>query len=128
MASVEKFEDLEAWQKARELANDLYRLSGQGDFSKDWALRDQMRRSAISILSNIAEGFERDGDAEFSRFLSIAKGSAGELRAQIHISGDQHYLACEDRQRLIAQVIEISNMISGLMRYLNRCKTNKGKS
>ena len=83
MAKIERFEDLEVWKLAFEIANDVYDLSSREPFSRDFALRDQMRRSAISVFSSIAEGFERDGNKEFINFLAIAKGSCGELRAQI---------------------------------------------
>ena len=81
MAKIEKFEDLKVWQKAREVNLHLYNLSNKGTFSKDFALRDQIRRASVSIVSNIAEGFERNGNKEFNQFLSIAKASAGEIRA-----------------------------------------------
>lgn len=83
MATVRGFENLDAWQLARKLANEIYASSSSGAFARDFVLRDQMRGAAISVLSNIAEGFERGGNAEFIQFLSIAKGSVGEARAQM---------------------------------------------
>ena len=83
MATFKRFEDIEAWQLAREFTAKIYRLSKVPPFSRDFALRDQMRRAAVSVMSNIAEGFERGGTKEFLHFLSIAKGSAGELEAQL---------------------------------------------
>ena len=83
MGKIEQFEDLKVWQKARLVNLCIYKLSNQGSFSKDFGLRDQMRRASISILSNIAEGFERNGNKEFNQFLSIAKASAGEIRSQL---------------------------------------------
>jgi len=82
MAKIEKFEDIEAWKKAREVAKEIYAISNEGLFARDFGLRDQIRRAAVSVMSNIAEGFERGGDVEFRRFLAIAKGSAGEVKAQ----------------------------------------------
>jgi four helix bundle protein len=79
MAKIERLEDIQAWQEARELAKRIYSLSSPGVWAKDFAWRDQIRRAAISVMSNIAEGFDRQGDAEFGRFLSIAKGSASEI-------------------------------------------------
>ena len=76
MATFQTFEDIEAWQKARELTKEVYRISKHGSFLKDFGLRDQIRRASVSVMSNIAEGFERDGSGEFSQFLSVAKGSA----------------------------------------------------
>jgi four helix bundle protein len=81
MARIERFEDIEAWQQARELTRAIYAVSNEGRFSRDFGLRDQIRRAAVSVMSNIAEGFERHGDTEFRRFLAIAKGSAGEVKA-----------------------------------------------
>ncbi len=83
MSRIEKFEDLEAWKLARSFANLIYNVSSVGNFARDFALRDQIRRASISIVSNIAEGFERGGDKEFTQFLFMAKGSCGEVRAQL---------------------------------------------
>ncbi|MGQ9677376.1 MAG: four helix bundle protein [Chloroflexota bacterium] len=88
MAGTKRFEDSEAWQKARELARAVYAMSSEGPFARDFGLRDQIRRSAVSVMSNIAEGFERGVDTEFRRFLAIAKGSAGEVRAQLYVTLD----------------------------------------
>ena len=89
MAKIEKFEDIQSWQKARTLTKEIYGVTLTGAFAKDFGLRDQIRRAAVSILSNIAEGFERGGDKEFLQFMAIAKGSAGELRAQLYVALDQ---------------------------------------
>ena len=86
MAKVKKFEEIQSWKKARSLTQEVYAETLTGPFSRDFGLRDQMRRAAVSILSNIAEGFERGGDKEFLQFLAIAKGSAGELRAQLYVA------------------------------------------
>jgi len=88
MAKIEKFEDIEAWKKARELAKEIYAISNEALFARDFGLRDQIRRAAVSVMSNIAEGFERGGDVEFRRFLAIAKGSAGEVKAQLYVALD----------------------------------------
>ena len=82
MSTIRRFEEIEAWQTARELTREIYSLSNRGGFSKDFGLRDQMRRAAVSVMSNIAEGFESRTTALFVEFLGRAKGSAGELRAQ----------------------------------------------
>ena len=82
MATIKRFEDIEAWKKARELTREVYRHSKVGPFSKDFGLRDQIRRAAVSVMSNIAEGFERGGNKEFMQFLAIAKGSVGEIESQ----------------------------------------------
>ncbi len=85
MATIERFEDIKAWQAARDLVSAVYRVSGRGKFEKDFGLRDQIRRASVSAMSNIAEGFERCSDREFHRFLYIAKGSAGEVRSQLFV-------------------------------------------
>lgn len=92
MASFERFEDIEGWKLARQVTNQVYELSSAGEFSRDFALVNQMRRASISIMSNIAEGFERDGNKEFLQFLSIAKGSCGEVRSQLYIAFDRKYV------------------------------------
>ena len=92
MATIRRFEDIEAWKAARRLTQKVYAVSKCGDFRKDFALRDQIRRASISITSNIAEGFERDGTKEFASFLSIAKGSAGEVRSQLYVALDEGYI------------------------------------
>lgn len=88
MAKIEKFEDIEAWKKACELAKEIYAISNEGPLARDFGLRDQIRRAAVSVMSNIAEGFERGGDVEFRRFLPIAKRSAGEVQAQLYVALD----------------------------------------
>lgn len=92
MFSFKSFEEIESWQKARELTRKVYTVSNQGAFTKDFGLRDQIRRASVSIMSNIAEGFERDGKGEFLQILAVAKGSSGEVRAQLYIALDQDYL------------------------------------
>ena len=89
---IKNFEDLEIWQTARRLAQEIYICSRSPKFSKDFALRDQMQRAAVSVMSNIAEGFERGGNQEFVQFLYIAKGSCGEVRSQLYVALDQDYV------------------------------------
>lgn len=118
MAIIKQFEDLEVWKLAFETADKVYDLTLVGPLKSDFALRDQIRRCAVSIFSNIAEGFERDGNREFINFLSIAKGSCGELRSQILFANKRGYITDEDLQSLTKHLIEISNQISGFQRYL----------
>ena len=120
MATFKTFEDIEAWQKSRILADKIYRLSREGDFSRDFKLRDQVNGAAGSIMDNIAEGFEREGTREFVQFLSIAKGSAGEVRSQLYRVLDHGYISQESFNELQEEVITISKQISGLMNYLKR--------
>ena len=120
MAKIQKFEEIIAWQKGRELTALIYGASGSGAFGKDFALRDQIRRAAISITSNIAEGFEGGGSKEFIQFLSIAKGSCGEVRSQLHLASDQGYLSKESYETLCDRCIEISRLIDGFLNYLRQ--------
>ena len=90
---VRTFEDLEIWKDARALTWEIYQLTRDSKFSNDFALRDQIRRAAVSIMSNIAEGFERGGNQEFIQFLYVAKASCGEVRSQLYVTLDQSYIA-----------------------------------
>jgi four helix bundle protein len=118
MGKISNFEDLVAWKKARELTNLIYQFTRSGLFERDFALRDQIRRAAISVQSNIAEGFERDGNREFIQFLANAKGSCGEVRCQLQIASDQNYLTSEQFSKAYPLAVETSKVISGLIRYL----------
>ncbi len=120
MANIERFEDLRAWKLARVLTNRIYDFSVVGEFSRDFGLRDQMRKAAVSIVSNIAEGFERDGDKEFVQFLFVAKGYCGELRSQLYIAHDRRYVTDEEFSELFGTTLEVSRMISGLIKYLRQ--------
>jgi four helix bundle protein len=99
MGTFKSFEEIEAWQKSRQLTGQIYEQSNKGLLSKDFGLRDQMRKACISMMSNVAEGFERSGTGEFLQFLAMAKGSAGEIRAQLYIALDQGYF---DKRPLIS--------------------------
>ena len=118
MAQINRFEDIEAWRKGRELARQIYQITSYESFSRDFGLRDQIRRAAVSILSNIAEGFERGGDREFRQFLSLAKGSTGELRAQLYVALDAGFVSQEQFEHLHALAVETGRLIAGFMRYL----------
>jgi four helix bundle protein len=124
---IKKFEDLESWKKARKLTNRVYEATAEGSFTRDFGSKNQIRRASISILSNIAEGFERGGDKEFLQFLAIAKGSCGEVRAQLYIAVDQGYLSQELFERLLNNADEIGRMISGLMKYLSKSELKGSK-
>lgn len=127
MARVEGFEDLEAWKLAREITRLVYRASSVEPFSKDFALKNQIRRASISILSNIAEGFERNGDKEFIQFLTIAKGSCGEVRAQLYVAADQNYVDEHSFNLLQSKLNETSRMLSGLIKYLQASELKGSK-
>ena len=116
--SVTRFEDLECWKKAKALAVELYQISNNGEFGKDFGFKDQVRRAAVSIASNIAEGKERETVAEFIRYLFIAKGSAGELKTQVLIAADIGYVSPERAQDLRVQVETLSAMLGALIKKL----------
>lgn len=120
MAKIERFEDLTSWQKARELNRLVYQISRSAAFAKDFGLRDQIRRASVSILSNIAEGFERGGDKEFIQFLSNAKGSCGEVRAQLYAALDESYITQPEFDALSGLCVDVSRLIAGMMAYLRR--------
>ena len=127
--TIKRFEDIDAWKKSRESTRLVYEMSSQGDFARDFGLRDQIRRAAVSAMSNIAEGFERGGDKEFIQFLSIAKGSCGEVRAQLYVALDQGYIS-EPQFRVARDAFEeAGRMIAGFMRYLqgSQLRGNKFK-
>ena len=125
MTIIKRFEDLDVWRKARILSKELYDKTRTGNLSRDYSLKDQIKRSSGSIMDNIAEGFERNGIKEFRQFLSIAKGSTGELKSQLYRSLDQDYIKHPEFTHLYNRTDEISKMISGLMKYLN-VSTKKG--
>ena len=118
MATFRSFEEIDAWQKGRELAKAVYEITERGLFSKDFGLKDQIRRASVSIMSNIAEGFERDGTKEFIQFLSIAKGSTGEVKSQLYVAFDQGYLTQREFDTITGLAEEAGRMIAGLMTYL----------
>jgi four helix bundle protein len=109
-----RFEDLLVWQKARDLTRAIYELTSAPPFNRDFALRDQLRRAAVSVMSNIAEGYEREGDSEFGHFLSIAKGSCGEVRSQLYVARDQGYIEAAPCERVLERAAEVSRMLHGL--------------
>ncbi len=117
---VEKFEDLIAWQKARKLTRQIYEVTSQGRFANDYGLKDQIRRAAVSSMSNMAEGFERGGLVEFQRFLAIAKGSCAELRTQLYVALDVGYLDVNSFEVLMSQAKEVGRIIGGLRASVDR--------
>jgi four helix bundle protein len=120
MATIKTFEEIESWKEARILCKEIYRATESEAFKRDYSLKDQIRRSASSILLNIAEGFERDGNKEFINFLSIAKGSAGELRATLYIALDLGYIDQARFEELQIKAVTVSKLISSFINYLKK--------
>ncbi|MDX2049425.1 MAG: four helix bundle protein [Chitinophagaceae bacterium] len=120
MATITRFEDLEIWQEARRLSLLMFELTKNEFFARDFKFRDQVRSSAGSVMDNIAEGFERSGRNEFVQFLSISKGSAGEIRSQLYRATDQKYIAADEANELIDKYKNLASQISGFIGYLNK--------
>ncbi len=125
---AERFEELEVWKAARDLVNRIYSLTRANAFGKDRRLVDQMRGAAVSIMSNIAEGFERGSDAEFAQFLYIAKGSSGELRSQLYVSLDQSFTSPEEFNGASELCRSVSQQLSGFIKYLKGSATRRSRS
>jgi four helix bundle protein len=115
VSKFETFEDIIAWQKGRVLTNDVYAIFRA---NRDYAFRDQIQRAAVSVMNNIAEGFERKGNKEFVKFLYIAKGSCGEVRSMLYLGVDLNYIDKKEFDNLYNQALEISKMLSGLIKTL----------
>jgi four helix bundle protein len=120
MATIERFEDIEAWQLGRELKRLVYRTSKTGEFAKDFALKDQIRDAAISITANIAEGFEREGNREFIQFLSTSKGSCGEMKDHLYTALDERYVTQQQFDELYRKATDTGRKIGAFMNYLKR--------
>jgi len=118
LAKIERFEEIKAWQLAKDLVTTVYRSSENGRFAKDYSLRDQIRRAAVSVMSNIAEGFERGLDKDFQRFLYMAKGSAGEVRSHLFVGKELGYLTTEEFTVLRGKAEDVSKSLSGFITYL----------
>lgn len=120
MATITQFEDLEIWQEARKLAKEVFILSKETDLKTDFRFKEQIKASSGSVMDNIAEGFERDGNLEFRQFLSIAKGSAGETRSQIYRLYDCEYISEEQFKDLKNKFEKLSGKIKNFITYLNK--------
>ena len=118
MESFKNFEEIVAWQKARILTKEIYTISNKGKFDKDFSLKDQIRRSSVSVMANIAEGYDRRGDKEFVRFLNISKGSLAEVKSHLFVAFDVNYLNEEELKGLIENIDEIGKLLNGLIKYL----------
>ncbi|HKG24483.1 MAG TPA: four helix bundle protein [Thermomicrobiales bacterium] len=120
MAKVERFEELVAWQKGRRLVRDLYHVTRRGDFARDRDLVSQIRRAAVSVMSNVAEGFERGGRSEFEHFLSTAKSSCGEVRSLLYVAFDAEYIDESTFLRFRANADEVGRIVGGLRAAVER--------
>ena len=119
---IEKFEDLDSWKKAKELANVVYDLTGQKEFRRDLHLCGQMRDASGSVMHNIAEGFDAGSDAEFIRFLKISRRSASEVQSQLYLALDRKYITTNQLQTAYNKGTEVKRLINGLIAYLRQNK------
>lgn len=122
MARIERFEDVRAWQMARELTNLIYDVTEAGIFARDFGLRDQIQRASASIMHNIAEGFDAGADTEFIPFLKYARRSASEVQSQLYLALDRKYISTQQFQDLYDRATEIKKSINALIAYLRKSK------
>jgi len=118
--AIRRFEDIQAWKKARELTNAVYQLSNESNFSKDFRFRDQIRAAAVSVMANIAEGYDTDSDADFIRFLSYARRSVTEVQSHLYVALDQKYITQQQFDELFQLATSTRKLISGFVRYLRQ--------
>ena len=117
---IKDFKELDCWIKSRELVNVIYKVTHNDRFSRDFGLKDQIRRAAVSVMSNIAEGFGTSSDADFARYLSISVRSAYEVESQLFIALDQNYITSDEFDRLVLLLEATTSLTKGLIRYLRR--------
>ena len=120
MPTIQRFEDLAVWQQAREVTKNIYQLTNQGEFARDFGLKDQIRRSSVSIMANIAEGFVRRTDRDFLNFLNISRSSAAEVKSHLYVALDQGYLDDQKFCELFEDLESVSRMIYGLVKHLKK--------
>lgn len=117
---IEKFEDIKAWQEARRLVKSIYLLANHGTFQKHFGLRDQIQRDSVSIMANIAEGFDSKSKLEFIHFLTFARRSASEVQSHLYVALDQNYITTQQLEQSYAKATEVKNLIGGFIRYLHK--------
>ena len=127
MAGVKRFEDLVAWQRAREMNREIYLITRAGEFARDFSFVNQIRRASVSILSNIAEGFERSGSGEFHQFLVVAKASCGEVRSDLYVALDIGYLSEPDFQRLSGMAENLGRILGALRAAVQKRRDGRKK-
>jgi four helix bundle protein len=120
MGSIKRFEEIIAWQKARVLVNEVYRVCATGHLNRDFSLRDQIRRAAVSTMTNIAEGFGRKTDGDFAHFLDVARGSALEVESSLYIARDLEYIQQSEFEKIYQLSEETISLLSGLTSYLRK--------
>ncbi len=118
MAAFKKFEDIKAWQKAREATGEVYRQTAKAGFARDFGLRDQIQRAAVSVMANIAEGFGRHSDREFANFLNFAHASVSESQSHLYVAFDLGYISEDDFTRLYSMFDEVSRMTMALAKHV----------
>ncbi len=125
---ITRFEDIDAWQLARELTREIYTATRKPYFAKDWGLKDQITRAAGSSMHNISEGFDAGGDAEFCRFLRYAQRSCSEVQSELYVALDQNYLTQQEFECLYARASRTKNAIGGFIKYLTRGPSTKDQT
>jgi four helix bundle protein len=125
MPKLTRFEDLTCWQEARKVVNDIYKVCRINEFRKDYGLSDQVKRSAVSIMANIAEGFSRRSNKEFIQFLFISMSSAAEVQNHLYVALDQKYIDQDQFNKIYDNINKTAMLISGLIRYLRTRQTRQ---
>jgi four helix bundle protein len=120
---IERFEDIDAWKESRKLVNKIYDISNNGQFYKDFALRNQIRSASVSIMANIAEGFDRGTNKEFIQFLTIARASTSEVKSHLYVALDREYIDNSKFEGIYDQTNTAINLIDGFIRYLKKPRT-----
>lgn len=123
MAKIERFEDLQSWQKGRQLANQIYDLTSRAGFSKDFRLRDQIQDAASSVMHNIAEGFDAGSNLEFIRFLKISRRSASEVQSELYLALDRKYITSDELNCAYQLATETKRLINGMIAYLRKSRS-----
>ncbi len=118
MGGIERFEDIEAWKAARELTKQIYSVSKEGQFSRDYGLQDQIQKATTSIMANIAEGFDGGSDREFIRFLGYSMRSASEVQSHLYVALDQRYIDEREFTALYEKTVAVKGRVRGFIRYL----------
>lgn len=125
MSKIQQFEDMEIWQKATEIAIEIYKISEEGKLKTDWGMKDQIRRAAMSISDNISEGFEYDNNKDFIKFLRYSKGSSGELRNKLYVLYKVEFIEEKFYTDMRSRLLELSRNIGGFIKYLRQFEKNK---